>query len=36
MMRFKIKTGCCLELLTYQTKKSFWSTELKITKDENS
>ena len=36
MIWFKIKTGYYVELLTYQTKKSFWSTELKITKDENS
>ena len=32
---FEIKTGCYLELLTYETKKLLGSTKSKITKDEN-
>ena len=32
---FKIKNGCCLELLTPETMELLGSTESKITKDEN-
>ena len=33
--KFKIKTGCYLELLMYETMKSFGSSKRKITKDKN-
>ena len=32
---FKIKTGCCLELLMAETMKLLRSTKIKITKDKN-
>ena len=32
---FKIKTGCCLELLVAETMKLLGSTKIKITKDKN-
>ena len=32
---FKIKTGCCLELLMAETMKLLGSTKIKITKDKN-